>query len=98
VKAEGIGGLAFIPLMAKGELVGKFMTYCAAGRIFSATEIDFAVTIARQLGFTIERMNAEDARAKAEEELSDFFENASVAFHWSARTAPFSKPIVVSST
>ena len=27
VKQEGIGALAFIPLMAEGKLVGKFMTY-----------------------------------------------------------------------
>ena len=35
VKAEGIGALAFIPLMAKGELIGKFMTYYDAPRLFS---------------------------------------------------------------
>ena len=82
VQAEGIGALAFIPLMAKGVLVGKFMTYYAAGHVFSDSEIDLAVTIARQLGFAVERMDAEDARIRAELELSDFFENASVAFHW----------------
>ncbi len=82
VKAEGIGALAFIPLMAKGELVGKFMTYYEAGHVFSPSETDLAVTIARQLGFTVERMGAEDAHLRAEQELSDFFENASVAFHW----------------
>jgi GAF domain-containing protein len=36
VKAEGIGALAFIPLMAKGALVGKFMTYCKDTHVFSA--------------------------------------------------------------
>ncbi len=41
-----------------------------------------AVTIARQLAFSLQRMRAEDARRRAEEELSDFFENASVALHW----------------
>jgi len=66
VKAEGIGALAFTPLMAKGELVGKFMTYYKAPHVFSDTEIDLAVNIARQLGFSVERMNAEDAERRAQ--------------------------------
>jgi PAS domain S-box-containing protein len=37
--------------------------------------------MARQLGFSVERMRAEDARRRAEQELSDFFENAPVALH-----------------
>ncbi len=56
VKREGIGSLAFIPLMAKGVLIGKFVTYYEATHAFSAAELDLAVTIARQLGFTVERM------------------------------------------
>jgi PAS domain S-box-containing protein len=81
VKAEGIGALAFIPLVAKGVLIGKFMTYYDARHVFDGSEIDLAVSIARQLGFCLERMRAEDARCRAEEELSDFFENAPVALH-----------------
>ncbi len=59
---EGIGALAFIPLTANGQLVGKFMTYYAVPHEFSAGDIDVAVTLARQLGFAIERRKAEDAR------------------------------------
>jgi len=81
VKAEGIGALAFIPLLANGELIGKFMTYYDEPHAFGETEVDLAVTIARQLAFSLERRRAEDARRRAEEELSDFFENASVALH-----------------
>jgi PAS domain S-box-containing protein len=62
VKAEGIGGLAFIPLIAKGELVGKFMAYYPAPHTFREADVALAVTIARQLGFSIERMQAEDAK------------------------------------
>jgi PAS domain S-box-containing protein len=65
VKAEGIGALAFIPLMAKGELVGKFMTYYKDTHAFSGAEIALAVTIARQLGFSVERMFTEDAVHRA---------------------------------
>ena len=67
VKAEGIAALAFIPLTARGELVGKFMTYYEAPHVFTDAEIDLAVTIARQLGFGLERVRAEDERRKAEE-------------------------------
>jgi GAF domain-containing protein len=55
VKKEGIGALAFIPVAANGVLVGKFMMYYPAPHVFSKGEVDLAVTIARQLGFSIER-------------------------------------------
>jgi two-component sensor histidine kinase len=57
--------------MAKGELVGKFMTYYKAPHAFSDAESDLAVTIARQLEFSVERMNAVDAehRAQARQDL-----------------------------
>jgi two-component sensor histidine kinase len=43
------------------------MTYYEAPHVFSDPEIDLAVTIARQLGFGLERVRAEDERRKAEE-------------------------------
>jgi PAS domain S-box-containing protein len=61
VKAEGIGGLAFIPLVAGGELIGKFMAYYDAPHLFTSGEIALAVTIARQLGFAIGRVRADQA-------------------------------------
>jgi PAS domain S-box-containing protein len=62
VKAEGISALAFIPLVAKGVLLGKFMAYYPAPHIFGEGELELAVTIARQLGFSVERMRAEEAK------------------------------------
>ena len=62
VKAEGIGALAFIPLIVRGELVGKFMAYYPTPHVFTEADIDLAVTIARQLGFSTERLRAEDAK------------------------------------
>jgi two-component sensor histidine kinase len=62
VKTEGIAALAFIPLIAKGELAGKFMAYYPAPHVFTATEVELALTIARQLGFSVERMRAEEAK------------------------------------
>ncbi|HEV7318062.1 MAG TPA: PAS domain S-box protein, partial [Ensifer sp.] len=61
ISAEGIRSLAFIPLAGSAELVGKFMVYYDAVRIFSEEEREIAVTIARQLGFAIEREASETA-------------------------------------
>ena len=66
VKAEGIRALAFIPLVARGRLIGKFMTYHDGPRRFGDAENDLSITIARQLGFSIERMRAEEERLRAE--------------------------------
>ncbi len=69
IKAEGIRALAFVPLFAKGDLIGKFMTYCDAPRAFTDAEIGLAVTIARQLGFSLERMRAGEALLEAQAQL-----------------------------
>ncbi len=74
VKDEGIGAVAFIPLMAEGKLVGKFMAYYETAREFAREDVDLAVTLARQLGFGIERMRAEQARGAIETELRELSE------------------------
>jgi PAS domain S-box-containing protein len=69
VKAEKIAALAFIPLVTQRALVGKFMAYFEAPHAFTAAELDVAITIARQLGFAVQRMKAEEARRRAQEDL-----------------------------
>jgi len=69
IRRERIAALAFIPLLADNKLVGKFMTYYERPHAFTADETMLAVTIARHLGFGIEHMRAEEARAKAEAAL-----------------------------
>lgn len=71
IVAEGIVGLAFIPLFAKGEVIGKFMTYFPTRREFTNQDRDCAVAIARQLGFAIERHDAEIERETAEAKLRE---------------------------
>ncbi len=66
VAAEGIGALAFIPVIAKGKVAGKFMTYFDQPHRFSEGEILLALTIARQLGFAVEREQADEARRQSE--------------------------------
>lgn len=69
IASEGIAALGFIPLIAGGRLIGKFMAYYDEPHVFSETEISLALTIARQLGFSIQRIRAERARQLAEEQL-----------------------------
>ncbi len=69
LRREHIEALAFIPLTVDGAVIGKFMTYYATPHRFHGTEIELAVTIARQLGFRIERLQSEEARAAAERAL-----------------------------
>ena len=69
IRAEDITGLAFIPLVAQGEVVGKFMTYYKEAHAFTRRETELAVTIARQVGFSLERSRAEAARRAAEAAL-----------------------------
>lgn len=61
VKAERIGALALFPLVANGALIGKFMTYYDAAHVFSEADSNLALTLARQLGFGIERLRAEQS-------------------------------------
>jgi PAS domain S-box-containing protein len=69
VNEEGIGSLAFIPLVEKGVLVGKFMMYYEAPHVFTNAEVYLAVTIARQLGFGVQRLRAEERLRAREAEL-----------------------------
>jgi PAS domain S-box-containing protein len=69
LEEESIRALAFIPLMANGKLIGKFMTYYETPREFTREDIDLALTLARQLGFAVDRMQAEHARNMIEGEL-----------------------------
>jgi len=64
---EGIGALAFIPLMSDGGVAGKFMAYHDAPHAFSREELDLGLTIARQLGFAIERERARAFRRQSQD-------------------------------
>jgi PAS domain S-box-containing protein len=69
VIAEGIRSLAFVPLMSEGAVIGKFMTYYEDARQFTDEECDLALTIARQIGFSLERTRSEQARLAAEQDM-----------------------------
>jgi PAS domain S-box-containing protein len=80
-KREGIGAIGFIPLMAAGKLIGKFVTYYDAPREFARDEIALTLTLARQLGFAIERMRADHARTRIEAELRKLSERLEAEVH-----------------
>ena len=71
VKKEGIRGLAFLPLLSQGVVIGKFMTYYEHAHKFLDAEIEIASTIAKQLGFAIERIRAEAATKKAIDDVKE---------------------------
>ena len=67
IAREHIAAVAFIPILIDGRLAGKFMAYYERPHHFLEAEIDVALTLARQLGFGIARLRAEEARSAAEE-------------------------------
>jgi PAS domain S-box-containing protein len=60
-REERIASLAFIPLVARSAVVGKFMLYCDEPRRFTRDDVLFASTVARYVAFAIDRHTAERA-------------------------------------
>jgi two-component sensor histidine kinase len=69
VTQENICALAFIPVVADGALIGKFMTYYDTPHAFTEAEMMIGVNLARRLGFAIEHKRADEARVIATREL-----------------------------
>lgn len=67
IRAEGVRALGFFPLTAAGRVSGKFMVYYDEPHDFSDHDVDLAVTIARQLGFSLERLFIEESLARERE-------------------------------
>lgn len=59
IRAEGIGAMAFVPLIGERGVIGKFMLYYDAARPFEPTDALLAQTIAQQVAFAVERRRAE---------------------------------------
>jgi PAS domain S-box-containing protein len=55
---EGIRALAFIPLVTRGRLIGKFMVYFDAPHAYSTNEIELASAIANHLASVTTRFAA----------------------------------------
>jgi PAS domain S-box-containing protein len=83
LEREGIAGLAFIPLVSLGRVIGKFMLYFAEPRELTAEEQQLALVIASQVAFAIERLRAEEFARRSEERLLFALDAASMGtFEW----------------
>jgi PAS domain S-box-containing protein len=78
IEGEGIRGLAFIPLVADGHVMGKFMTYYRMPHEFSDREAHLASTIARQLSLSLDRLMAEEQLRESESRFRLMSEHAPV--------------------
>jgi PAS domain S-box-containing protein len=66
---EGIRAIAFIPLMAKGGLIGKFVLYYNAPHEFQPEEIRVAEAIATHVSRAWERQQGDQALRDSEQRL-----------------------------
>jgi PAS domain S-box-containing protein len=71
VLGEGIRAVAFIPLIADGALIGKFMAYFREPYSFTKDDVAVSLTIARQLAFSIQRQRMNEQLLARETELAD---------------------------
>lgn len=58
LRSEGIGALAFFPLVAGGRLIGKFMAYYERPHQLSADDLDTATAIANHVAAALARFAA----------------------------------------
>jgi len=78
IKAEDIRALSFIPLVAEGKLLGKFMTYYRDPHRFSLEEARLANSVAQQLAIGIDRHHAQKDLQESESRFRLMSENAPV--------------------
>ena len=64
-EAEGVRALAFIPLIAGGGVVGKFMLYYDAPHEFSPSEVAVAEILAADVALLLDRRRSEEAERAA---------------------------------
>ncbi|WP_454621953.1 HWE histidine kinase domain-containing protein [Bradyrhizobium cenepequi] len=69
VEHAGIRALSFVPVMAEGFLIGKFMACYDALHVFTDDEMRVANSLARLLGFTINHKRSDETRLIANSEL-----------------------------
>ncbi len=68
---EGIGSCAWIPLISRGRLLGRFGVYYYKVRNFDEEEVHLAETFADYIVFAIERKQAEAALKRSQAEIAE---------------------------
>jgi signal transduction histidine kinase len=64
-ESEGIRALAFIPLICRGQLLGKFMAYAPERRVFTPHELTLAQVVASQVAEACGRARLIEAEQSA---------------------------------
>jgi signal transduction histidine kinase len=66
IVSEGIAAMAFIPLVSRGRVIGKFMLYYDEPHALSTDELQLGSLIAWQVAFAVERTRAEAQARRSE--------------------------------
>ncbi|MGH2689599.1 MAG: PAS domain S-box protein, partial [Actinomycetota bacterium] len=83
ILAEGIRALAFIPLLHRGRLIGKFMLYHDAPHEFTDEELQIARAIASHVALGVERHRRDEALERSTGHLELAFEMESMgSWEW----------------
>ncbi len=72
-QAERIGALGFFPLVANGQLVGKFMVYYDAPRTLARHQLEMASAIANHVAAGVARFAAADRERRDAEALERLY-------------------------
>ncbi len=87
IQAEGIGAMAFIPLVSKDGVIGKFMLYFDAPHDLDRDELELAELIASQVAFAVARTRAEGQARRSETRLRYALDAASMGtWDWDLAT------------
>jgi len=70
ITGEGIRALAFVPLVAKGKLLGKFMLYYNKPHEFTEDDVRVSETIAAHVAFAVERARGEEELQRGQRRLA----------------------------
>ena len=81
LRSEGIYGLAFIPLLHRGSLLGKLMMYADHPGAIHVDAIQLAETLADHVAFALARKQAEDQHRSTERRLQRILRSLPVAFY-----------------
>jgi signal transduction histidine kinase/CheY-like chemotaxis protein len=66
IESEGVAAMAFIPLVSRSRVIGKFMLYYEEPHVLASDELQLAMVIASQVAFAVERTRAEAHARKTE--------------------------------
>jgi PAS domain S-box-containing protein len=78
IQREGIAGMAFVPLVSMGRVIGKFMVYLDEPRELGEEEVHLAALIASHVAFAVERTRAAAQAHRSEARLRYVLDAASM--------------------